>query len=313
MYEPIHTEGTRILEKKCDVVYAETLDEEQLIKQAKDVDGIIIRADGSVSRRLIESASRLKVVGRHGVGLDNVDMMAAKEKGITVVYTPTAISQGVAEHFLGLTLMLTRNLRLADRALRAGDWKARNALTGTELFGKTLGVLGFGRIGQQIARNCRNCFNMSILYYDIKDYQMVEKELGARRVRIEQLFREADLISINLPLLPQTRGLINADLLKLMKPTAFLINMARGPVWNEADVVHALKENWIAGAGSDVFEVEPASADNPLFELDNFVGTPHMASHSEEGLIKMSMVARDVLRVFEGQEPEFPVPVELYI
>jgi D-3-phosphoglycerate dehydrogenase len=151
-----------------------------------------------------------------------------------------------------------------------------------------------------------------MLYYDVIDFPEAEQELDAKRVDLKHLFSKADFISINLPLLPQTRGIVNADLLKLMKPTAFLVNMARGPVWNEADVVTALKENWIAGVGSDVYEVEPASADNPLFTMDNFVGSPHMAAHTEESMARMSMVSRDILAVLEGRKPEFPVPEEIY-
>jgi len=313
IYEPMHAEGTRLLQNKCNVIYADSLQEDKLIKQAKDADAIIIRANGSVSRRIIESAPRLKVIGRHGVGVDNIDLCAAREKGIAVVYTPTANAESVAEHFVGLAIMLAKKIRTADSALRAGNFQARYELTGTELFGKTLGVLGFGRIGQQIARICRNGFQMSVLYHDVMDFPKMEAELNARRVPMKQIFTEADFISINLPLTPGTKGLINAELLKLMKPTAFLINMARGPVWNEADVVRALRENWIAGVGSDVFEVEPPSPDNPLFGMDNFVGTPHMAAHTEEALIRMSMVARDILKVLEGQQPEFPIPEASFV
>jgi len=312
LYEPMHPEGTRLLGEKCDVIYAESVEEENLIGQARDVDAIIIRARGSVSKALMDSASRLKAVGRHGVGLENVDLTAARERGITVVYTPAANAQSVAEHFVGLTLMLAKNLRLGDMGLRAGSWNARYELIGRELYGKTLGVAGFGRIGKLTARTCRNGFGMSVLYSDVISFPEAEQELCAKRVDLKDLFKEADFISINMPLLPQTRGIINADLLKLMKPTGFLVNMARGPLWNEADVVRALKENWIAGVGSDVFEEEPSPADNPLFQMDNFVGTPHMAAHTEESMLRMSMVSRDILAVLEGRKPEFPVPEEVY-
>ena len=312
LYEPMHEEGIKLLEEKCDVVFPDSLEEEHLIRRARDADAIIIRAKGAVTKNLIDSASRLKVIGRHGVGLENIDLMAAKERGIEVVYTPVANTQSVAEQFVALTLVLAKQLRVADMALRAGNWNARYELLGKELQGKTLGVVGFGRIGKQTARICRNGFGMSVLYYDVIDFLEAEQELDAKRVDLKHLFSQADFISINLPLLPQTRGMINADLLKLMKPTAFLVNMARGPVWNEVDVVTALKENWIAGVGSDVYEVEPASADNPLFTMDNFVGSPHMAAHTEEGMMRMSMVSRDILAVLEGRKPEFPVPEEIY-
>jgi D-3-phosphoglycerate dehydrogenase len=308
----MHSEGTKLLEKKCHLIYADSLEEDNLVRLARDIDAIIIRANGSVTKNIMNSATQLKVIGRHGVGLDGIDLNAANEKGIEVVYTPTANAESVAEHFVGLALMLAKKMRSADTALREGDWKARYELIGTQLFGKILGIVGLGRIGKQTARICHRGFGMSVLYSDVVNFPDVEKELNANRVDLKQLFAVADFISINLPLLPQTRGLINIDLLKLMKPTAFLINMARGPIWNEADVVKALKENRIAGVGSDVYEVEPASPKNPLFELDNFVGTPHMSAHTEESMIEMSMVARDVVAVLEGRKPEFPVPKELY-
>lgn len=308
LYEQMHSRGTKLLEENCEVVYADSLGEKDIISQVSDVDAIIIRANGTVSREIIESAPKLKVIGRHGVGLDAIDLETAKKRGIKVVYTPTGNCESVAEHFVALALMLAKKVRLADIALRTGNWKARYELIGTELRGKTLGIVGFGRIGQQTARICKNGFDMKVIYYDVVRNQEVEKELGATHLDKEGVFSKADFISLNLPLLSSTRHSINANLLKLMKPTAFLINMARGPIWNETDVVKALKDNWIAGVGSDVYEIEPATPENPLLKMDNFVGTPHMSAHTEESMIRMSMVASDVLAVFEGRQPEFPAP-----
>ncbi len=307
LYEPMHSKGIELLEEKCNLIYATSYEEEDLIGQAADVDAIILRANGSVSKAIIESSSKLKVIGRHGVGLDTVDLDTAKKCGVKVVYTPMANKESVAEHFVGLALMLAKKMRLADIALRDCQWQVRYEYIGTELCAKTLGVLGFGRIGQQTARICKHGFNMSILYYDQIDYPEAEAELNAKRVDEKTLFSDADFISINMPLLPDTRHFVNAELLNLMKPSAFLINMARGPIWKEADVVKALKDKRIAGAGSDVYEIEPITPDNPLLKLDNFVGTPHMSAHTEEGMIRMSMVAKDVLAVLEGREPEFAV------
>lgn len=307
LYESMHSEGTELLQAKCELIYARSYDEKDVLDQAADADAIIIRANGSVTKAIIESSKKLKVIGRHGVGLDAIDLDAAKENGVKVVYTPMANKESVAEHFLGLALMLAKKMRLADTALRDSKWQARYELIGTELYGKTLGILGLGRIGQQTAHICRHGFNMEIIYYDQMDYAAAEAELNAKRVDATTLFKNADFISINLPLLPETRHFVNAELLNLMQPSAFLINMARGPIWNEADVVKALQDNRIAGAGSDVYEVEPIRPDNPLLKLDNFVGTPHMSAHTEEGMIRMSMVAKDVLAVLEGREPEFPV------
>jgi len=305
LYEAMHEEGTKLLEEKCNLVYAKSFKEEHLVSLVDDVDAIIIRANGLVSREVIAAGSRLKVIGRHGVGLDSIDLNAAREHGVKVVYTPTANTESVAEHFVGLALMLAKKLRLADISIRRGNWKARYELIGTELHGKTIGILGFGRIGQQTARICYHGFSMPVLYCDVIDYPEVERELKAVRADMEEVCRRADFISINLPLLPSTRGCINAKLIDHMKPTAILINMARGTIWNEADVIETLKVGRIAGAGADVFEEEPATSRNPLFTLDNFVGTPHMSAHTNEGMIRMSMVAKDVLAVLEGRNPEF--------
>jgi D-3-phosphoglycerate dehydrogenase / 2-oxoglutarate reductase len=307
MYERMHAAGTHLLNSCCQLIYANSLEESALINHASDVDAIVIRANGAVTKKIIDSAKNLKVIGRHGVGLDAIDLEAARQRGIKVVYTPTANTESVAEHFVALALMLSKKMRLADQALRVGNWKARYELIGAELQGKTLGVMGFGRIGQQTARICRFGFQMKVLYHDVASYPHVEAELGATRSDPKSIFQNADFISINLPLIPATQHVVNSELIKLMKPSAFLVNMARGPVWKEADVIEALKNHQIAGAGSDVYETEPVLPDNPLLKLDNFVGTPHMSAHTEEGMIRMSMVAKDVLAVLRGEKPEYPV------
>ncbi|MBW1777047.1 MAG: hydroxyacid dehydrogenase [Deltaproteobacteria bacterium] len=306
MFEAMHAKGTDLLKTSCELVYAKNLDEANLIEQARDVDAMIIRANGAITAALMDAAPGLKVIGRHGVGLEAIDLEAARKRGIRVVYTPQANKESVAEHFVGMALMLAKKLQLADQALRNTNWKARYELIGTELNGKTLGVLGFGRIGQQTARICHAGFDMPVIYFDTIDYPDAEKSLEARRVDAKTLFREADFISINMPLLSETRHFVNQELIGLMKPTAFLLNMARGPVWCEADVAAALKAGRIAGAGSDVYEIEPVTADNPLLALENFVGSPHMSAHTEEAMIRMSMVASDVLAVLEGREPAYP-------
>jgi D-3-phosphoglycerate dehydrogenase len=225
LYENMHSKGTALLAENCDLIYARSFAEEDIIDQVADVDAIIIRANGAVSEKVMAAAPKLKVVGRHGVGLDAVDMDAARQRDIKVVYTPQANKESVAEHFVALALMLAKKIRPADIALRNCYWQARYELIGTELRGKTLGVLGFGRIGQQTARICKYGFGMPILYYDQLAFLDAEKELEAARLDEKTLFQKADFISVNLPLVSQTRHFVNADLLKLMKPTAFLINM----------------------------------------------------------------------------------------
>jgi D-3-phosphoglycerate dehydrogenase len=307
LYEDMREEGKAILKEKADLFFAEHLEENYLVERVGEIDGIIIRANGKVTRKMMDSAPRLKVIGRHGVGVENVNIAAATEKGIWVVNTPDANDLSVAEHFFGLALILSKMLKKGDIALRDGRWEARYQYIGKELHGKTLGILGFGRIGKAVGRIGYKGFDMSVLYYDAVRYEEVEKEIDARRVSLEEVMSRSDFISINLPMLPETKGVVGEREFNLMKPTAYIINLARGPIWNEKALYKVLKEEKIAGAASDVFEVEPATKDHPLLQIENFIGTPHSAAHTEEALKKMSLVAEDVIRVLEGKTPLHPV------
>ncbi len=307
LYEDMHEAGKAILREKAEILSATSLEESSLIKEVREVDGIIVRANGKVSRKMMDAARKLKVVGRHGVGVENIDLEAATEKGIWVVNTPDANDISVAEHFFGLALMLSKMLKKADVALRDGRFGVRYQYIGKELHGKTLGILGFGRIGKTVGRMGYKGFEMNILYYDAIQYKEVEKEIKATKVSLDELLSKSDFISINLPMLPETKGLVGRRELGLLKPTACIINLARGPIWDEKALYAVLKEGKIAGAGSDVFEVEPAAKDHPLFELENFIGTPHMAAHTDEALRRMSLVAEDVIRVLDGKAPLHPV------
>ncbi len=308
LYEDMHEAGKSILKEKADFFLGKGYEEDYLMTQVKDVDGIIIRANGKMSRRLMEAAPRLRVVGRHGVGVENIDVAAATEMGIRVVYAPEANTTSVAEHFFGLAIMLSKRLRQGERAFREeGRWEARYQYIGNELHGKTLGILGFGRIGKAIGRIGHHGFDMRILYHDALRFEETEKEIGARKVSLEELLSQSDFVSVNLPMLPETRGVLGSREFGLMKKTAFVLNLARGPIWDEKALSTALREGKIAGAGTDVFEVEPSSKDHPLLQFENFIGTPHMAAHTDEALKRMSLVAEDVLRVLEGKEPFYPV------
>ena len=307
LYEDMHKDGKTILKEKADIFIAERLDEIYLIDHVREIEGIIVRANGRVSRKVMESAPKLKVVGRHGVGVENIDLGAATEKGIWVVNTPDANDASVAEHFFGLALMLSKMLKKGDIALHEGRWEARYQYIGNELHGKTLGILGFGRIGKTIGRMGNKGFEMKIVYYDTIQYKEVEEEVKAKKVSLDELLSGSDFVSINLPMLPETKGLIGEREFGLLKPTAYIINLARGPIWDENALYHVLKERKIAGAGSDVFDVEPATKDYPIFQLENFIGTPHMAAHTDEALRRMSLVAVDIIRVLDGKNPVYPV------
>lgn len=307
LYEDIHEDGKSILREKAEIFLAESFEEAYLIERAKETDGIVIRSNGRVTRKVMESAPRLKVIGRHGVGVENIDVQTATERGIWVVNTPDANDLSVAEHFFGLALMLSKMLMKGEKALKKGQWEARYQYIGRELHGKTLGIIGFGRIGKAIGRMGYRGFDMKILYYDVVRYEVVESEINAVKVSLEELLSQSDYVSINLPLLPETKGFLKERELGLMKPSSYVINLARGPVWDEKALYSILKKGKISGAASDVYEVEPASKDHPLLQLKNFIGTPHMAAHTEEALSRMSRVAVDVVRVLEGKEPVYPV------
>src|SRR4030042_2005884 len=233
LYEDMHEAGKALLKEKGEVFFAKSLEEASLIEEVRECDGIIIRANGKVSRILMDSAPKLKVIGRHGVGVENIDLEAATEKRIWVVNTPDANDISVAEHFFGLALILSKILKKAEIARREGRWEVRYQYIGRELHGKTLGILGFGRIGRAVGRIGHKGFDMKVLYYDALRYEETEKELKAMKVSLEGVLSESDYISINLPMLPETRGLLGEREFGLMKPSAFIINLARGPIWDE--------------------------------------------------------------------------------
>jgi D-3-phosphoglycerate dehydrogenase len=307
LYEPIHARALEQLKQHAEVRTADNLEESYLLQVVGDVEGIIIRANGKVSRQIMQAAPRLKVVARHGTGVEAIDLEAAAELGITVVNTPDANVESVAEQCLAMMIILAKHIREADQAIRAGDWAARYRLIGVELLGKTIGIIGIGRIGYRLAELCYTSFSMPIVYFDIVANLKAEKNLNAKRVELDELLKKGDFISIHLPLIPSTKGLINAEVLRKMKPSAFLINSSRGPVIDQADLIQALQNHWIAGAGLDVFDPEPLPSDSTLLELENVILSPHMAAHTNEALYRMAMVVEDVLAVIEGRAPKHPV------
>jgi D-3-phosphoglycerate dehydrogenase / 2-oxoglutarate reductase len=307
LYEPIHSKAVELLEQHAVVRMASSLEEGALLQIVPDVEGIIIRANGKVTRRLMQAAPRLKVVARHGTGVEAIDRRAAAELGIAVVNTPEANVESVAEQCVAMMINLAKRIVQADKVFRGGEWEARYRLTGIELFGKALGVIGIGRIGYRVAEICHLGFNMPVLYYDVIPSSRAEASLGAVRVELDDLLSRSDFVSIHLPLIPATRHLIGADALRKMKPGAYLINSSRGPVVDQDALIQALQQGWIAGAGLDVFDPEPLPTDSALLRLDNVVVTPHMAAHTDEALLRMAMVVEDVIAVIEGRPPKNPV------
>ena len=307
LYEPMNQAGVDVLKAAGTVRMASATDEDTIIAEIADIDGVVIRGNGRMSRRIMEHAPRLKVVGRHGVGVDNIDLEAATDHGIQVVNTPEATVEPVAEHAVAFMLALSKVLLPCDAMARSGRFKERLGVQGVEMDGKTLGVVGFGRIGQRVAQICRLGLNMNILYSDVVAWPEVEASLGARRLDLHDLLPLADYVTVHVPLFPSTHKLMGAREFGLMKPSAYFINTSRGPVVDEAALVEVLRARGIAGAGIDVYEVEPAPGDHPFFSLDNILVTPHVASSTAEALVKMSLVSEDLVAVLQGRPPKFPV------
>jgi D-3-phosphoglycerate dehydrogenase len=271
-------------------------------------DGMIVRIL-PVTRAQIAAAPRLRVIGKHGIGVNNIDVEAARENNIQVVYTPTANVNSVAELIVTLMLGLARKLPLNASLLRAGATRsAPPEVTGLELQGKTLGIVGLGRISQRTAEICRNGFSMNIAAYDPFAPPDRFAALGvARHDKLETLLASSDVIAMCVPYSPQTHHLVDAAQLAHCRPGAILINTARGGVVDETALADALREGRLFGAACDVFETEPPRPDHPLLALPNFIGSLHVGAATEEALLRVgNAVVSDVLAVLRGEAPEFP-------
>lgn len=300
--DQINEKGIKELEEVADVVVDTDITKEELLDVIKDFTGIIVRSRTKVTRDIIEAAPKLKIIARAGVGVDNVDVSAATEKGIMVVNAPESTSITVAEHTMGLILSIARKIAVADKSVKEGKWE-KSKFMGIELNGKTLGIIGMGRIGSQVVTRAKS-FGMEIIVYDPYITQEAAAELGVTVVDLETVLKNSDVITIHVPLTPETKHLISKDEFENMKDSAFIVNCARGGIINEEDLYNALESGKIAGAGLDVFEVEPP-VDNPLLNLDNVVLTPHIgASTSEAQRDAAIIVAKEVKSVLEGSSPK---------
>ena len=281
---PVHEECIHILRKAGFIVdTAYGVSQEELIKVIGDYDALIVRGRTKVTKEVLAAAANLKVVGRAGVGLDNIDVEEARKRGVEVVYTPQASTIAVAELTIGLMLSLLRKLPYADRNLKDGRWE-KPRLHGFELKGKTVGIVGFGRIGRAVAKRVL-AFEARVIAYDVADIKALAQELGVEVVSsLEELLREADIVSIHVPLLPETRQLIDEKAIYTMKKGAYLINTSRGEVVDTKALLKALKEGHLAGAALDVFEHEPPAEDWEweLVKHPNVVVTPHIGAQTAE-------------------------------
>jgi len=279
---------------------------EVIIEKVRDVDALASLLSDKINAEVLDAAPKLKIVAQLAVGFDNIDVKEATKRGTYVTNTPGVLTETTADFAWALLMAVARRVAEADKYVRTGQWKVGwhpSMLSGRDVYGATLGIVGAGRIGSAVARRARG-FNMKILYYDVIPRPELEEELGARRLDLDMLLRESDFVSVHVPLMKATYHLVNAEKLKLMKKTAYLINNSRGPVIDEKALYEVLKEETIAGAALDVFEQEPTPVGNLLLKLDNVVVAPHISSASHETRSKMAeMVAENLIAFFEGRKP----------
>jgi len=283
------------------------LTEDELIGMVADV-GVIIAGTEPITAKVMESAPNLQHISRVGVGLDNVDLLAAEKRGIKVSYTPDAPAPAVAELTIGLMLSLLRNIHVANSAMHQGKW---NRYFGRRIAEITIGIIGVGRIGARVLRRTQGFGTPRLLVNDVLPTLELNREFKLEWVSKDIIFKQADLISLHVPLTLKTKGLVGVKELGMMKPDAFLINTSRGGVVDEKDLYHALKENKIAGAAIDVFEQEPYKG--PLADLENCLLTSHMGSMSLDCRTRMEIEAtEEAIRFLLGKPLLSPVPTEEY-
>jgi D-3-phosphoglycerate dehydrogenase len=278
---------------------------EELVDAARNVDAILSRS-AIISASVIAASPKLKIVSRHGVGLDYVDVAACTRHGVLVTTTGDANSEAVSEQAFALLLAVARRVAAADAAMRSGEWASvRPRLVGAELHRKVFGIVGLGRIGSRVAKHAHG-FDMEVIACDPYIDPDRAHKCGATLVDLESLLRRSDVVSMHVPLTDETRGMIGRAELELIKSSAVLINTSRGPVVDEEALIEALADRRIAGAGLDVFAQEPLPAKHPLLQLDNVVCSPHIAGQTEEAMVGMSVrAAENILCVLRGQVPPF--------
>ena len=309
---PIHADGQANLEREARVVLCTEETEAAFLKVAAEADGILFRAKPRCTDSLMAACPKLKVVGRHGVGLDTVDIPAATRRGVAVVHAPGSNSQAVAEHALMLMLVCVKRAVKVDRMTRDGDWGARRDSQNTELGGKTLGIVGVGNVGRRVAKFA-GALGMRVLGVDP---YVPEDELRRRGVEpvksLELLLPQVDVLTCHTPLTPETKHMINTRSLGLMKRGAIYVNTSRGEVQQEEALFEALTRGQLAAAGIDVWEEEPTPRDNKLFNLDTVVCSTHVAGVTKEASRQASLqVTSEMLRVLRGERPDVLVNPEV--
>ncbi len=305
--QPIHDAGIDLLKKNSNYEYeiVNNIESKFLKSKIEDCDGITIRT-AELSRDIIQAASKLRIISRHGVGYDNIDLISSKEKNITIAITAKANAVAVAEHVMFMLLSISKGKNMYNNAVKKGHFDDRNKLPKTiEIWNKNILIAGFGRIGQALIKRCLG-FEMKVFVYDpFISKEIVEKFGGIKVDNINDVCKDVDAISLHVPLNNNTKNLINYELLKSMKKNCIIINAARGGIVNEIDLDRALNEDLIFGAGLDVFEVEPPNLKNPLLKNNKAFLSPHTAAFTEECMTRMGIeTAQNIIDFFEGKLEE---------
>ncbi|MBD3307199.1 hydroxyacid dehydrogenase [candidate division KSB3 bacterium] len=310
--ERIHESGVHDLEQYFNVRVAPDPSFDTLAREIRDADGVLVRT-APITRELLQEAQRLVVMARYGAGYDNVDVAAMTELGILLVNAPTANTISVAEHTLIVFGAVSKMIRPYDLAVRAHQFNTRNSFQARDLHDKTLGIIGFGKIGSLVGRKSHAAFDMPVIAYDpyIPDDNILR--YGATRCdTLEELLKTADIVSLHVPLTTETTGMISRAQLALMKPSAILVNISRGGVVDEPALIDALQRQVIAGAALDVFAQEPPEQDNPLLQMENVLLTPHSGGLTLEAVIRVAhQAAQGITDTLFGRQPKFIVNPEV--
>jgi D-3-phosphoglycerate dehydrogenase / 2-oxoglutarate reductase len=306
--EPIEKEALQLLQASgVEIVTSPDPKPDTVKPLMARADAIVLRTGIKITADLLAGADRLMTISRTGAGVDNVDLAAATRAGVIVSSSAGANTTTVAEHALALVLATYKHLPALDREFRKGNFKIRYAYLPRDLRGKTLGVVGFGKIGSELARACQTVFGMTVVAFDAYLPDPVKRELSSwvTFTTLDEVLRRADVVSVHAPLTDETRGLIGRAQLALMKREAVIVNTARGGIIDEAALADALRSKAIAGAGIDVFEQEPPPRDNPLLGLDNIIVTPHTAALTQECVVRLALLgAQRAVDVLEGYLPD---------
>ncbi|MDD5660726.1 MAG: phosphoglycerate dehydrogenase [Candidatus Omnitrophica bacterium] len=294
--DALSEEGLKVFKdcKELTVDVKTDLKPDALKEIIKDYDALVVRSATKVTKDVIALAAKLKVIGRAGVGLDNVDLDAATQKGVIVMNTPGGNTMSTAEHTFSMLLALSRNIAQANSSMKKGEWK-RSKFMGVELYNKVLGIVGFGRIGSEVAKRALS-FGMKVLAYDPFLSKQVAESIGVEIAELNKVLVESDYITVHTPLTDETRHMISDKEFGIMKEGVRIINCARGGIINELALAKALKEGKVAGAAMDVFESEPLSADSELLKLDNVITTPHLGASTEEAQVNVAIEVAEIVR-----------------